>query len=131
MQFSRKQDPAANPTAPSRRQAAEVLSQDSLTSSQRHGEASKTPQHTSFDEALQATGILAGKGPVPAGESGSTEQYTQPFQVLSWYPRYVQYMRVLLLRTAQSLNSQVKLDHASMSATPCSGRFSLALNHQE
>lgn len=85
--FSTSQGPAAVPKTPSRRQAKQTL--ETTTAPVLSGEANKTTsaQYGTYDEALEATGMFTNSGSVPAGESGESEQYTQPFQVLSWYPR--------------------------------------------
>lgn len=83
LQFSTRQGPTTE--VPSRRQAQEK----SVTAPVLSGEANKTrsAQYATYDEALQATGMFTSSGPVAAGQSGESQQYTQPFQVLSWYPR--------------------------------------------
>ncbi|KAL3140676.1 hypothetical protein ABBQ32_005240 [Trebouxia sp. C0010 RCD-2024] len=72
---------------PSRWQAKQNL--ETTTAPILSGKANKTTsaQYATYDEALEATGMFTSSGPVAAGESGESEQYTQPFQVLSWYPR--------------------------------------------
>lgn len=47
----------------------------------------KSAEYPTYDAALEANGMFVGSGAVTAGESGESEQYTQPFQLLSWYPR--------------------------------------------
>lgn len=72
---------------PSRRQAKETA--ETTTVPVLAGAANKTrsAQYATYDEALEATGMFTNRGPVAPGESGESEQYTQPFQILSWYPR--------------------------------------------
>ena len=42
----------------------------------------------SFEEAVTASGLLAGKPPVAPGETGVSTYLVQPTQLLSWYPRH-------------------------------------------
>ena len=42
---------------------------------------------TSFEELLEASGMLSDRPPVPSGLSGHSFYTTQPMQLISWYPR--------------------------------------------
>ncbi len=81
LQFSK----AAESTPSLRRQTIELQQPPVLLNPVNQ---TKTPEYPTYDEALEATGMFVGSGAVAAGESGESEQYTQPFQLLSWYPRY-------------------------------------------
>lgn len=61
----------------------------------------KRAEYPTYDEALEATGMFVGSGAVTAGESGESEQYTQPFQLLSWYPRTYVFPRFLNTERAE------------------------------
>jgi len=80
LQFSK----AAESTPSLRRQTIELQQPPVLSNPVNQ---TKTAEYLTYDEALEATGMFVGSGAVTAGESGESEQYTQPFQVLSWYPR--------------------------------------------
>lgn len=84
LQFSTKQGPATVPTVP-RRQAEEKPMTAPVIADQAN--LTRSAQYATYDEALEASGMFTNSGPVVAGESGEGEQYTQPFQLLSWYPR--------------------------------------------
>lgn len=48
-----------------------------------------TPAFSTFEAAIEASGLLANRPPVPAGDSGRSSYLVQPMQMLSWYPRCV------------------------------------------
>ena len=80
LQFSK----AAESTPSLRRQTIELQQPPVLLNPVNQ---TKRAEYPTYDEALEATGMFVGSGAVTAGESGESEQYTQPFQLLSWYPR--------------------------------------------
>jgi len=80
LQFSK----AAESTPSLRRQTIELQQPSVLLAP---ANRTKSAEYPTYDAALEASGMFVGSGAVIAGESGESEQYTQPFQLLSWYPR--------------------------------------------
>lgn len=52
-----------------------------------HSDSWISPTFATFEELVDASGVLEDRPPVPTGESGHPFYTVQPMQLLSWYPR--------------------------------------------
>lgn len=86
-----------------RRKAVELGTKKSVSSYTQPETHNRTAQYASYDAALEATGMFTASSPVAPAESGESEIYTQPFQVLSWYPRYATNRNTINLCTHSSM----------------------------
>ena len=70
-----------------RQQADEVQQPDDSKAARIDSVAKPAPFRT-FEEAVDASGLLTERPPVQPGDSGTNAYLVQPTQLLSWYPRH-------------------------------------------
>ena len=69
------------------RQQADEVQQADDSKAARIDSVAKPASFRTFEEAVDASGLLAERPPVQPGESGTNTYLVQPTQLLSWYPR--------------------------------------------
>ena len=71
-----------------RQQADEAQQQPDDSKAARSNSVAKPAAFRTFEEAVDASQLLAARPPVQPGESGTNTYLVQPTQLLSWYPRH-------------------------------------------